>query len=283
MGRVRRGDPGARPAHARRARDDDGVGRFTTGGGYGWTSSKHGLTCDNLVSAEVVTAGGNVLTASEEENEDLFWGIRGGGGNFGSSPGSTSGFTRSGRSFSRASPCGRSNAPQRSFAAWRDYVDGAPDELSTACVVLTAPPEEFVPDHLKGQAALGMAAMYVGDPEEGASVVQPLKDLGPEVDLIQPMPYTAFQAILDPSAPKGFGTTGGASTFRASTTRRSTTFLRHAPDVRAAAIPFTQVIMFRIGQAVTAVPMTPPPSRTATPTTCSTRSRSGRTPPTTDG
>ena len=138
--------------------------------------------------------------------------------------------------------------------AWRDYVDGAPDELSTACVVLTAPPEEFVPDHLKGQAALGMAAMYVGDPEEGASVVQPLKDLGPEVDLIQPMPYTAFQAILDPSAPKGLRNYWRGEYLPGLNDEAIATFLRHAPDVRAAAIPFTQLIMFRIGQGVTAVP-----------------------------
>lgn len=70
-------------------------------------------------------------------------------------------------------------------------------------MIVAAPPEEFVPDHLKGQLAVGMAALYVGDPEEGASVVQPLKGLRPEVDLIQPMPYAAFQTMLDPLAPPG--------------------------------------------------------------------------------
>ncbi len=231
-----------------------GVGGFTTGGGYGWTSSKHGLTCDNLVSAEVVTADGRVVAASETENEDLFWGIRGGGGNFGVVT----------RFDLRLHPLGPNvlaglalwpiDRAAEVMPAWRDYVDNAPDELSTACVVLTAPPEEFVPDHLKGQAALGMAAMYVGDPEEGASVVQPLKDLGPEVDLIQPMPYTAFQAILDPSAPKGLRNYWRGEYLPGLNDEAIATFLRHAPDVRAAAVPFTQLIMFRIGQGVTAVP-----------------------------
>src|SRR6478752_5810701 len=135
-----------------------GVGGFTTGGGYGWTSSKHGLTCDNLVSAEVVTADGRVLTASEDENDDLFWGIRGGGGNFGVVT----------RFDFRLHPLGPIvlaglalwpiDRAAEVLRGWRDYVDGAPDELSTACVVLTAPPEELVPEDLKGQAAIGMAA-----------------------------------------------------------------------------------------------------------------------------
>jgi len=231
-----------------------GVGGFTTGGGYGWTSSKHGLTCDNLVSAEVVTADGRVVTASETENEDLFWGIRGGGGNFGV-------VTRFDFRLHELGPIVLAGlalwpidrAPEV-LRAWRDYVAGAPDELSTACVVLTAPPEEFVPDHLKGQAALGMAAMYVGDPEEGAGVIQPLKDLGPEVDLIQPMPYTAFQAILDPSAPKGLRNYWRGEYLTGLSDGAIDTFAEHAPEVRGAGIPFSQMIIFRIGQGVSAIP-----------------------------
>lgn len=230
-----------------------GVGGFTTGGGYGWTSSKYGLTCDNLVSAEVVTADGNVLTASEDENEDLFWGIRGGGGNFGV-------VTRFDFRLHELGPivlAGLALWPiERSpevLRGWRDYVAAAPDELSTACVVLTAPPEEFVPDHLKGQAAIGMAAIYVGDPEEGTSVIQPLKDLGPEVDLIEPMPYTAFQAILDPSAPKGLRNYWRGEYLSGLSDEAIDTFVEHAPEVRAAAIPFSQMLIFRIGQGVAAI------------------------------
>jgi FAD/FMN-containing dehydrogenase len=231
-----------------------GVGGFTTGGGYGWTSSKHGLTCDNLVSAEVVCADGRVVTASEDENEDLFWGIRGGGGNFGV-------VTRFDYRLHELGPIvlaglalwplERAGEVQR---AWRDYVDDAPDELSTATVVLTAPPEEFVPEHLRMQPALGMAAMYVGDPEEGAQVLQPLKDLGPEVDLIQPMPYTAFQAILDPSAPKGLRNYWKGEYLTGLTDEAIDTFVEHAPGQATIAPPFNQSIIFRIGQGVTAVP-----------------------------
>jgi FAD/FMN-containing dehydrogenase len=136
---------------------------------------------------------------------------------------------------------------------WRDFVERAPDEVSTACVILTAPPEEFVPDRLKGQIAVGMAALYVGDPEDGASVVQPLKELRPEVDLIQPMPYTAFQAMLDPSAPKGYrGYWRGEYMSRLSD-EAIYTFIEHAPALTSAAVPFSQMIIFRIGQGVAAV------------------------------
>jgi FAD/FMN-containing dehydrogenase len=231
-----------------------GVGGFTTGGGYGWTSSKHGLTCDNLISAEVVTADGRVLTASEDENDDLFWGIRGGGGNFGVVTRFDLGLHELGPIVLAGLALWPIDRASEVMRGWRDYVDGAPDELSTACVVLTAPPEEFVPDHLKGQAALGMAALYVGDPEEGAGVVQPLKDLAPEVDLIQPMPYTAFQAILDPSAPKGLRNYWRGEYMNGLGDDAIDTFLEHGPEVRAAAVPFSQMILFRIGQGVTATP-----------------------------
>jgi len=137
---------------------------------------------------------------------------------------------------------------------WRDYADSAPDELSTACVIFTAPPEEFVPDHLKGQVVVGIAAMYIGDPEEGARVIQPLRELGPEVDLLQPMPYTAFQAILDPLAPSGSRSYWRGEYMNRLPDEAIDMFIGHAPPLTAAAIPFSQMIIFRIGQGVGAVP-----------------------------
>src|SRR5215468_84461 len=178
-----------------------GLGGFTTGGGYGWTSSKYGLACDNLISAEVVLADGSVVRASEREHPDLFWGIRGGGGNFGIvtefefrlhplGPTVLAGLAMF--------PAGRAPDVLR---RWRDWADTAPDEISTGAAVILAPAEEFVPPELRGQPVLGIPVLYVGDPDAGAAVVQPLKDFGPAVDIIGPMPYTAFQAALDPLAP----------------------------------------------------------------------------------
>ncbi len=194
-----------------------------------------------------------MLTATSNENEGLFWGIRGGGGNFGV-------VTKFDFRLHELGPivlAGLALWPLERASevvrGWRDYVDDAPNELSLACVILTAPPEEFVRDHLKGHAAVGVAAMYVGDPEEGASVVQPLEDLRPDVDLIQPMPYTAFQAILDPTAPPGKRSYWRGEYLAGLSDEAIETFIEHAPVVRAAAVPFSQMLIFRIGQGVTAV------------------------------
>jgi FAD/FMN-containing dehydrogenase len=231
-----------------------GLGGFTTGGGYGWTSSKYGLACDNLLSARVVLADGSVVTASEQENDDLFWGIRGGGGNFGVVTEFEFRLHELGPIVLAGLALWPIDRASEVLRGWRDYVDSAPDELSTACVIVTAPPEEFVPDHLKGETAFAMALMYVGDPEEGVSVVQPLRDLKPDVDLIQPMPYTAFQAILDHLAPSGLRSYWRGEYMSGLTDEAIDAFAEHAPTLTAASIPFSQMIIFRIGQGVAAVP-----------------------------
>jgi FAD/FMN-containing dehydrogenase len=231
-----------------------GIGGFTTGGGYGWTSSKHGLTCDNLVSAEVVLADGSVVRASERENPELFWGIRGGGGNFGV----VTEFELRLHELGPIVMAGLAMWPlargHEVMRAWRDIADAAPDELSTAAVFITAPPEEFVPDHLKGQTVLGVAAIYVGDVHAGERAVQPLKNLAPEVDLIQPMPYTAFQAIVDATAPPGLRSYWRGEYMDDLTDEAIEVFANRAPELVAAGFPLTQTLFFRIGQGVKAVP-----------------------------
>jgi FAD/FMN-containing dehydrogenase len=137
--------------------------------------------------------------------------------------------------------------------AWRSYADTCPDEVSSGCV-MTAPPEPFVPDDLKGQTVLGMAAMYVGDPNEGAKVVQPLRDLRPAVDLVQPMPYTAFQSMLDPGIPKDHRNYWRGEYLHELSDDAISTFMRHAPALTVAGFPHSQVILFRVGQAVEVVP-----------------------------
>jgi FAD/FMN-containing dehydrogenase len=231
-----------------------GVAGFTTGGGYGWTSSKHGLASDNLISAEVVLADGSVVRASETENSDLFWGIRGGGGNFGIVTEFEFRLHPLGPIVLAGLALWPVDRARDVLRGWRDIVDRAPDELSTACVVITAPPEPFVPDDLKGRTAVGMAVMYVGDPDEGARFVQPLKDLGPTVDLIQPMPYTAFQAMLDGAAPPGQRSYWRGEYMDVLTDDAIETFAQHAPGVAEAGVPLSQMLFFRIGQGVKTVP-----------------------------
>jgi FAD/FMN-containing dehydrogenase len=231
-----------------------GIGGFTTGGGYGWTSSKHGLTCDNLVSVEVVLADGSVVRASEHVNPELFWGIRGGGGNFGI----VTEFELRLHALGPIVMAGLAMWPlaraREVMRAWRDIADAAPDELSTATVFITAPPEEFVPDHLKGQTVLGVAAIYVGDVNTGEHAVQEFKNLAPEVDLIQPMPYTAFQAIVDAAVPPGMRSYWRGEYMDELTDDAIEVFADRAPELVAAGFPLTQTLFFRIGQAIKAVP-----------------------------
>jgi FAD/FMN-containing dehydrogenase len=231
-----------------------GLGGFTTGGGYGWTSSKHGLTCDNLLSAEVVLADGSIVTGSEQENEDLFWCLRGGGGNFGIVTEFEFRLHKLGPTVLAGLALWPLERAPDVLRGWRDYVDDAPDELSSACVIVTAPPTEFVPAHLRNRTALGMAVLWVGDPEEGARAIQPLKDLQPDLDHIGPMPYTAFQAMLDPFAPKGMRSYWRGEYMSALPNAAIDAFLLHAPALTEAAVPLSQMIIFRIGQGVTAVP-----------------------------
>jgi FAD/FMN-containing dehydrogenase len=229
-----------------------GIGGFTTGGGYGWTSSKFGLACDNLLSAEVVLADGTTVRADADHYADLFWGIRGGGGNFGV----VTEFQFQLHELGPTVLAGLALWPLERAAdvmrAWRDYADAAPDEISTACVIVTAPPEPFVPDHLRGRLALGIAVLYVGDPD-GTEAVRPLKDLRPDLDHIGPIPYTAFQAALDPTAPPGWRSYWRGEYLHSLEDEAIDTFLRNGMNLVEAMPPLSQGVIFRIGQQINAV------------------------------
>jgi FAD/FMN-containing dehydrogenase len=180
-----------------------GVAGLTLGGGFGWLLRKHGLSCDNLLSVDLVTADGRFLRASSTENPDLFWGVRGGGGNFGIIT-----------SFEfRVYPVGMVLAglllyPFTKASAvlqfWRDYTASAPEELTSGAGLLTAPPWPFLPEHLHGTPLVGIPLVYAGPIEEGEQVLQPLRAFGPPLaDLVQPMPYSAAQTMADALWPRG--------------------------------------------------------------------------------
>ncbi|MBT8335169.1 MAG: FAD-binding oxidoreductase [Gemmatimonadetes bacterium] len=176
-----------------------GIAGLTLGGGIGWLGRKHGLTIDNLLSARVVTADGRVVTASATENEDLFWGLRGGGGNFGVVT-----------SFEfQAHPLGPevlaglivhsfSDAPSV-LRAYRDFVAEAPDEVTVWCVMRKAPPLPFLPEEVHGTEVVVLAAMYAGDMAEGEAALAPLRAIGtPIADVIGPSPFAGWQQAFDP-------------------------------------------------------------------------------------
>ena len=177
-----------------------GVGGLTLGGGIGWIMRKHGLSIDNLLSIDLVTATGEFVRASADENADLFWGVRGGGGNFGIAT-----------EFEfRCVPldshvlAGPVFWPMEKSAEvlrfYRDWVADAPDELMTIVVHRKAPPLPFVPVELHGERVVMIICCWVGDIEKGESVIRPLREFGsPVADVCVPKPFLQHQAMLDPS------------------------------------------------------------------------------------
>jgi FAD/FMN-containing dehydrogenase len=227
-----------------------GLGGFTLGGGYGWLSPKYGLACDNLVSADVVTADARLLTASTTESEDLYWGLRGGGGNFGVVT-----------SFEfRVHPVGPTvlggllvyplETGVEVLSVYRDVLAGAPDELATAAALFNAPPEPFIPERLHGRPVLGIGVCYCGDPMEGETLLRPLKDSRPLADLVGPMPYRSVQAMLDSFAPHGWRNYSRGEYLPELSDAAIETFLRFAPEGLS---PMTMLIVFQHGGAVSRV------------------------------
>jgi FAD/FMN-containing dehydrogenase len=180
-----------------------GVAGLTVGGGLGWMVRKHGLALDNLLSAEVVTADGRLLAASESEKADLFWGIRGGGGNFGIVTSfefnvHPAGTVLAGLVLHPASK-GR-----EALRFWREFESTAPEDMTDSALVFTAPPGLPVPDDLRREPIVGMGGVYTGSPEAGAQALRALREFGsPGADIYRAMPYAEAQTMADFLWPRG--------------------------------------------------------------------------------
>jgi len=173
-----------------------GVAGLSLGSGSGWLERKYGYVCDNLVLAEVVTADGRKVVASESENADLFWGLRGGGGNFGIVTAFHFRLHKLGPIVLAGVllyPAPMAGAVLRHL---RDYMRTAPDEVGAGLVFTVAPDAPFVPEPARGGPVVVLQLIYAGDMEEGERVLAPLRAFGPPVaDLVQPIPYTEFQKM----------------------------------------------------------------------------------------
>ncbi|HMG26599.1 MAG TPA: FAD-binding oxidoreductase [Acidimicrobiia bacterium] len=231
---------------------DTGIGGLALGSGSGWLERKCGFTCDNLVKAEVVTADGRQVIASEDENTDLFWGLRGGGGNFGV----VTAFHL------RLHPVGPIVlGGQLMYPAemagdllrfYRDFILSAPDEVCGGVAFITAPPEEFVPEPVRGQPVVGVVALYVGDVAEGEEAFRPLREFGPPgLDMVQPMPYVAVQQMIDPPNQSGRLNYWNADFYDSLPDQAIDTFVPRATHPIS---PFSQVIVMPGGGALARVP-----------------------------
>jgi len=229
-----------------------GVAGFVLGSGSGWLERLHGLACDNLVSARVVTADGRVVTASETENPELFWGLRGGGGNFGV----VTEFEL------RLHPVGptvfggvlmypRDRAAHvcRNF---RDVMARAPREVVGGVIMMTAPPAPFVPTELHGRPAVSVLMAFLGDPSDGPSALAELREFGaPAVDTTGPLPYEALQALTDPGNPPGRRNYWHSDLFADLPDAAIASFVDRA---NSASSPASVMILARSGGAVADVP-----------------------------
>jgi FAD/FMN-containing dehydrogenase len=184
-----------------------GIGGFTLGGGIGWLMRRHGLTIDNLLGADVITAEGKMVHADAQENTDLFWGLRGGGGNFGIvtefeyALHEVGPLVYGGPVFHKAERAGEL------LAFYADWVKTLPDELTTMVVFITAPPEPFVPAALVGRPLVGVVSCHIGDHDDAERTIRPLRAFAQaDIDLAGPIPYVALQSMFDKAAPRGIRT-----------------------------------------------------------------------------
>ncbi|MEX0625417.1 MAG: FAD-binding oxidoreductase [Chloroflexota bacterium] len=228
-----------------------GIAGLTLGGGFGWLMRKHGLTVDNLLAAEVVTAKGEVVEASAAHNADLFWGLRGGGGNFGI----VTDFTYRLNQVAPTVVAGlvlwalEDGAEVGRF--YREWALAAPDELTTALIGRRAPAVDLIPAELHGRPVIGVACCWVGEHDRGEAALAAMRQFGtPIVDLVSRRPFVEHQGLLDPSFPHGIWIYSKASDVAALSDGVLEVMLDHGARIRSLR---SAMIAWQLGGAVARV------------------------------
>jgi FAD/FMN-containing dehydrogenase len=226
-----------------------GVAGLTLGGGIGWLHRKHGLTIDQLLAVDLVSAEGDLVKASETEESELFWGLRGGGGNFGI----VTEFEFRLHPVGPAVLAGPIYWPLEDAPAvlrfYREWIADAPDELMTIVVQRKAPAVSFVPRELHGKPVVSVACCYAGRLEDGERVVRPLRAFrSPVLDLCRPKPYVEHQAMFDASFPHGWWYYFRACDVAELSDDVIDVMVEHG---RRIVSPITTVAFFQMGGAVT--------------------------------
>jgi hypothetical protein len=228
-----------------------GIGGLTLGGGIGWLMRKHGLAADNLRSCEVVTAGGERLVAGGSEHPELFWGLRGGGGNFGIVTSFEYGLHPVGPVVVAGMVAYDLDDGPEVLGCFRDLLAQAPDELGAIAVLRLAPPLAAVPAHLHGRPIVSVAVCHAGPVEQGEAAVRPLRAFGrPLFDTVAPRPYLAHQQLFDPAFPHGRHYYWKSWKLPPLTDETIAAIVEHAARVTS---PLSAITMFGLGGAVARV------------------------------
>ena len=229
-----------------------GVAGLTLGGGLGWLMRKHGLTVDNLLGAEVVTADGSIVRASADEHPDLFWALRGGGGNFGIVTSFRFALHPIGPTVMAGPVFWAADDTVDLLRFYRDFVAEVPDDLGTVIRVGTVPPLPGIPENLHWRPAIAVACCYAGAVEEGERAVGELRRFGtPLVDLVGLKPYVAHQGAIDETVPHGWHYYWKATSLTGLSDAVISVVADHA---YTASSPRSYAVMFHMGGAVARVP-----------------------------
>ena len=231
---------------------ETGIAGLTVGGGFGYLTRQHGWTCDTLLSMEVVTADGKLVRASADENEDLFWGLRGGSGNFGIVTSFEYKLFPAGPEILGGAIAWRGEDAQQVLETYREISTAAPRELTLVAALRIAPPAPWLPKEIHGKPLAAIFACYSGKVEDGERVLAPLRKMGsPVADIIMRRPYVQMQSLLDATQPKGrryywkshYLAKIGRDTIALAT--------EHAKRI---ASPHSAILMFQVGGALNELP-----------------------------
>jgi FAD/FMN-containing dehydrogenase len=231
---------------------ETGLAGLTLGGGFGWLTRTYGWTSDNLLSADVVTADGEFVTASESENADLFWGLRGGGGNYGIVISFEFRMAEVGPTVAAGLILYPMDKAPEVIDFYRDFTAASPDELTSLLLLRLAPPAPFLPESVHGQPVVGMAVCYAGDPEKGMEAVKEVKAFGqPIVDTIEPKPFAVHQSFLDAAQASGRNYYWKSDYLPGVGKGAAEVLLQHSAEFPS---PESAILVFQLGGAVSRIP-----------------------------
>ena len=225
-----------------------GVAGLTLGGGFGYLTRRFGWTSDNVVGMDVVTADGRLLRASDDDNPDLFWGLRGGGGNFGVVTGIDYTLHPVGPEIVGGVVAWPASEAPKVLELYRTLAEQAPPELTLVALMRPAPPAPWLPKDMHGQPIVALLACHSGSPEEGERLVAPIKSFGrPIGDVLVRRPYAQMQSLLDATQPKGRRYYWKSEYLPRIEPALCDRVIEHAARIRS---PHSAVILFQLGGAL---------------------------------